>query len=220
MDPNTMPQDQAAMPPQPAQQTGQLTPPQANADVFGGEEPASPEEDDAYLRVVGRAFQLIYDEKMFPKIIEQLKGGGNPQEGLAKTAAMVVARIATAVNEKKAEVSVSADAAFAAGRVIFDDLAELSNIAKIKDYDADPDALEGAWFSALDQYRIMATEAGDINPESFQSDFAKLQAMDQDGSLEQRIQGLAQRDSAKMKQQSQPQDQQPSQGLMNQQGGM
>lgn len=228
IDPTMQPQgQQGAMPP--AQDSQQAQPDQAmpeqeaaqGSDLFGEEQEATPEEQDTYNRVVGRAYQLIYDEKMFPKILEQLKGGGNPPEGLARTAAMVVAKIAAAVNEKADQVGVSPEIAFNAGKEIFEDLAELSKRAGIKDYSQDPDAFEGAFFSALDQYRIMAQEAGDVKPETFQDDFAKLKAMDEDGSLEGRIQGLAQRDASRMKVQGAPgEETQPQSGLMPNKGGM
>ena len=214
------PQQPHGMPPADGPQKPTMEPgPSEGGDVFGEEQMATPEEQDTYNRVVGRAFQLIYDEKMFPKILEQLRGGDNPPLGLAKTAAMVVARIAHAVNESGSDVS--PEVAFNAGKEIFEDLAELSKRAGIKDYTQDPDAFEGAFFSALDQYRIIAEKAGDVNPETFQDDWGKLQAMSQDGSLEKRIQGLAQRDSAKMKGQGQPGAETPPQdGLMPAKGGM
>lgn len=229
MNPTMQPQgQQGAMPPvqaprQAPQQgmPGQAMPepPQQGADIFGEEQIATPEEQDTYSRVVGRAFQLVYSEKMFPQILEQLKGGGSPPVGLAKTAAMVVAKIANAVNEKGADVS--PEVAFAAGKEIFEDLAELSKRAGIKDYSQDPDAFEGAFFSALDQYRIIAQQTGDIKPETFQQDFAKLQAMSEDGTLEQRMQSLAERDAAKMgKQGPEPGGMPPQGGLMPGMGGM
>lgn len=191
-----------------------------SGDIFGDGQRATPEEEDARDRVVGRAFQLIYSEQMFPKILEQLKGSGNPQEGLARTTAMVVAKIAEAVNAKSDEVSVSPDAAMNAGIAIFEDLAELSKRAGIMDYSTNPDAFEGAFFSAVDQYRTMAMQAGDINPDDFKGDFERLQAMDQDGSLEQRIQGLAESDAAAMRAAQPGAETEPRGGLMPKIGGL
>lgn len=189
-------------------------------DIFGEGQMATPEEEDARDRVVGRAFQLIYSEAMFPKILEQLKGGGNPQEGLARTTAMIVAKMADAVNEKANEVSVSADAAMNAGIAIFEDLAELSRRAGIKDYSQDPDAFEGAFFSAIDQYRVMAVQSGQIRPDEFQADFQRLQDMDGKGKLEGRIQRLAESDAAAMAGQSGSGEQMPPQGGLMPKGAM
>ena len=185
------PQDESAETPQVQSAEG----PEAH-DLFGDEQMASPEEQDTYNRVVGTAMKLTYSPELFSQLPTQLAGNGNPAEGLAKTAAMIVARVAHSVNEAGADVS--PEVAFHAGKEIFEDLADLSAKLKIKDYSQDPDAFEGAWFSALDQYRILATKNGDIDPATFQDDWAKLQGMNDDGSLATKLTGLAQRDSQKM----------------------
>ena len=155
----------------------------------GDNQQASPEEQRQYDAFVAQALDLIYDQRMLPKIVDMLDGDGDPVEGLARATATIVARIATAA-EKGGE-KVSGDVLFHAGTEVFEDLANLSKTAKIKDYDADSDALEGAYFRAMDQFRVMMQGAGRINQQAAQEDMAKLEQMDQSGDLRNMFLSLA-----------------------------
>ncbi|MEC5323315.1 hypothetical protein [Aurantimonas sp. A3-2-R12] len=208
-----MPQDAA---PQPGQAAPQPAEPRR---LTADEEQPSPEEQALYDKFVGKAFMLVYDEKFFPTVIEMLKGEGDPIEGLAVASSKVIARVMTAAKDAGQELA--GDVLFHGAKEIFEDLAELSRRAGIKDFSQDPDALEGAYFRALDQFRMFLEESGGINREAAQADLAMLQQMDEAGELEGLFRDLAAKDDAggpepEPTQQEGPQPQQRG-GLM--QGG-
>lgn len=153
---------------------------------------ASPEEQELYDRFVSKAFLLVYDKAFFPKVVDMLAGEGDPIEGLARVTATVVVRVMKAAKEAGQELG--GDVLFHAAKEIFEDLAELSRRAGIKDYSQDPDSLEGAYFRALDAFRMMLEGDGGIDRESAQADLAMLQQMDADGELEGMFRDLAARD--------------------------
>lgn len=185
-----------------APQTAPMAPDNAMPDdastLDGDMQPASPEEQAIYNQFVGRAMLMIYDKKMLPKVIDMLDGGasdgqdGDPMEGLARATALVVGRVAHAAD--KAGQKLPGDVLMHAGKEIFEDLAELSRVAKIKDYSKDPDALEGALFRAMDQFRMMLQGAGRLNTGAAQADMTKLEQMDKSGELEAMLRGLAAKD--------------------------
>jgi hypothetical protein len=156
---------------------------------------ASPEEQANADQFVGRAWQLIYDDKTFPKIVEMLRGGagkgatGNPVQGLAETTDMIVARVGQAAEESGA--TLMPDAVMHAFGDILEELAEVSRRAKIKDYAQDRDALEGAYFQALDLYRDRLQKSGVLDQASHQQGLEQLMEADQDGTLEQIMRQLA-----------------------------
>jgi hypothetical protein len=174
-----------AMPQGEAQQPG--------APAIGGEpQQASPEEQRQYETFVAQGFNLIYDPKLFPQVVEMLRGEGDPQEGLARTAAMVVMRVMTSAQQSGIEFA--PDVAMHAGTELFEDLGELSKQAGIHDFSQDPDGLEGSYFKALDMVRAQLQEAGAIDQEAAGRDFSMLQQMDEAGELEGVFRNLAAND--------------------------
>lgn len=165
-------------------------------DAPGGPQQASPEEQELYNQFVAKAMELTYDPKFMPKVVAMLEGEGDPQEGLAKAAALIIARVATSA--EKAGIKLTGDVLFHAGTEVFEDLAELSKEAGIKDYSQDPDALEGAYFRTLDQFRVMMQESGRLNPQTAQKEMAMLEQMDANGELERMLRGLAEQDEKRM----------------------
>lgn len=153
---------------------------------------ASPEEQEQYDRFVSRGMELIFDEKMLPGIVDMLEGGGDPVEGLARTSTLVIGRIATAA--EKAGEKLHGDVVMHAGTEIVEHLADVSKEAGIKDFEQDPDALEGAYFRTLDQFRMLMTDAGRIDQEAAQRDMDTLQKMDEGGQLEPLMRKLAEED--------------------------
>lgn len=157
-------------------------------------EPASPEEQALYEKFVSKAFMLVYDKKFFPTVLDLLQGEGDPIEGLALASSKVIARVMKAAQQGNEKLP--GDVLFHAAKEVFEDLAELSRRAGIKDFSADPDALEGAYFRALDHLRIILEGTGDINREAAQADLAMLQQMDEAGELENLFRDLAMKDEA------------------------
>ena len=175
----------------PAEDEGGFDPSQEQ--VLGQMTNASPEEQEQYNMFVSQAFNLIYDEKMMPQIIEMLKGEGDPIEGLARAASMVISRIRRSAIE--GGVDLSGDVLLHAGTEILEDLADLSREAEIKDYTQDPDALEAAYFRALDIFRVELQENGELDPEANQADLELLAQMDEAGELETVFSNLANEDT-------------------------
>ncbi|KQT54619.1 hypothetical protein ASG43_03265 [Aureimonas sp. Leaf454] len=158
------------------------------------EQKASPEEQELYSRFVAKAFMLVYDKAFLPKAVDMLGGEGDPQEGLARLSAQVTIRVMRLAKEAGQELP--GDVLFAAAKEVFEDLAELSRVANVFDYSQDEDALEGAYFRALDHFRMEMEGDGSIDRESAQADLNTLQQMDEAGELEGYFRQLAERDGA------------------------
>lgn len=173
-----------------------------------GSSQAAPEQQAEYDRFVGRAMELIYSEQMFPRIVEMLRGGkkppGNPDsepskksgpaEALAMTTVTVIERVVGAA--KKAGQQLSPDVIFHGGTEIFSQLAEISDKAGISDYANDRDALEAAYFKAIDIYLKQAQRSGDIDKQAAQAQMQKLEEMNKNGELEQMLRDLDAKDQA------------------------
>lgn len=157
-----------------------------------GEEQATPEEQAQYDQIVGNAMNITYDKAMLPRVIQMLEGEGDPIEGLAQTAAVIISRVMQSAQQ--AGVELDGIVAFHAGTEILEDLAELSKEAEVHDFSQNPDDLETAYFRTLDNVRVMMQESGQIKQQDAQADMQKLQAMDQSGDLEKMLVGLAERD--------------------------
>ena len=234
-------------PPEPPMEPGgQETQGDPLGPMASGLKQASPEEQEAADRFVGRAWQLIYDDNTFPTVVEMLRGGagtaepgaalpvpppevggapglspeevppevggagsppsappdeaspdevpGDPVKGLAQATDMVVALVGQAAED--AGVPLQPDVVFHAAGDILEELAEISRRAKIKDYSKDPDALETAWFQALDLYRERLQGAGVIDQQSAQADLDRLIAADKDGTYEKIMRDLAASDES------------------------
>lgn len=187
--PGEAPPEEEAMPPE-APPDAAIPP--AVGDQEEGITPASPEEQEEMEHFVGRAWELIYDDKTFPRVVEMLSGGGkdggDPVHGLAMATEMVVARVAQAADQ--AGHQVPPDVLYHAGADILEELAEVSRRGQIKDYSQDPDSLERAWLEALDIFRDRLQKAGELDQESAKADLDRLIAMDQNGMLEKIMRDL------------------------------
>lgn len=192
----------------------------AGASVFGESEQASPEEQAAYTEFVSQAMTLIWDKKVYPQLLKMM--AEDPVEGLAQATAQMVARVAT--SGEKAGREFSGDVVFHAGKEILEEIADLARVGKVKDFGEDPDALEGAWFRAVDAFRVLMESAGRVDQEAAKQDLAKLQAADESGALKENLIEMARRDAEQGKQgtpQGEPQEDPgtpPRRGLMAQEG--
>jgi hypothetical protein len=174
--------------------------PPAVGDQQEGITPASPEEQAAFEKFVGKAWELIYSDQMWPQVLQMLEGGadenqdGDPVNGLAATTEMIVARVAQVADQ--AGEQLQPDVVFHAAGDILEELAQISKTGKIKDYSKDPDALEKAWFQALDMFRERLDGVGEIDQAHAQADMEKLIQMDQNGTLEKIMRDLAANDKS------------------------
>jgi hypothetical protein len=174
--------------------------PPAVGDQEEGVTQASPEEQAAFDKFVEKAWELIYSDQVWPQVLEMLEGGGDdtqegdPVRGLAVATESIVARVAQAADQ--AGDRLQPDVVFHAAGDILEELAEVSARGKIKDYSKDPDALESAWFQALDMFRERLDGVGEIDQQHAQMDMEKLIQMDDNGTLEKIMRDLAANDKS------------------------
>ncbi len=157
----------------------------------GGEEQpnVTPEEQAQYDQFVDNALSAIYDEKSLPQIIENLKGDGNPVDGLANTAVGVVVRVQDSAEQAGQEIP--PDVVFNAGSEILEDLANLAGKAGIHEFT--PEEIEGAAFQAMDIYREMKGRDGGAERPQIVEDFNQIVALDQAGRLDEVAPGLTEK---------------------------
>lgn len=168
---------------------------EAEGPTAGDPNQASPEEQAQYERFVGRGMELIYSDEMFEQVVDMLDGDGeDPRKGLAAASSMIVLRVARAADE--AGQQLSPDVVYHAGKELFEQLAEVSDKAGISNYANDPDALEGAFFMAIDQVIDQLAEVGELDQEGAKAQLAELQKMDQSGDLEKMFRDLDGQDGA------------------------
>jgi hypothetical protein len=174
--------------------------PPAVSDQEEGITQASPEEQEQKDHFVKKAWELIYSDEMWPQILQMLEGGGDdtqegdPVQGLATATEMVVARVGQAAEQ--AGETLQPDVVYHAGADILEELADVSAIGKIKDYSKDPDALEKAWFVALDMFRERLAGVDEIDQEGAKADLDRLSQMDQNGTLDKIMRDLAASDQS------------------------
>lgn len=191
-----MAQDDAAQQAPPGDQPPQddAGAPQGQPQDAGAAQDATPEEQAQYNQFVGRGMELIYNEKMFPQVVEMLRGGGSEgqgkehtgssgsAQGLAHATAMIITRVYKAATDAGAQLS--PDVLFHGGTEIFGQLAEISDKAGISDYANDRDALEGAYFLAVDTAMEQLRKAGVVDEASAKQALEQLKSMDAKGALE------------------------------------
>lgn len=146
----------------------------------------SPELQAEYEDVVGRALLFMYDKRVMPTLLESMRNGGNPQEALGETAALLFSRIDAAIRESNR--GVPDDMKVAAAAEVMGNLGEMATEAGIYDFMQDKTALEGAWYLSMDRFRSIQEQAGAIDPQEAQSNAASVQQMMQDGSLDEILQ--------------------------------
>jgi hypothetical protein len=214
------PQGQPPMQGQPMPPSQQSAPQQGDAMgaqqdaamAMGGDGQVSPEEQEQSDRLVINGLNLIYDSQTRGRILETLDGNGDPIDGLAATAVSVWQHLLTSAEQSGFKAT--GDAMMNAGREIFEHLAEYSTRAGLYDFVRDPDALEGAYFRALDDIRVVLQQGGKISPDVAKQDLAKLQEMDQSGELEKKMLALAEKDEAGQQQPEEKQQEPRGRGLM------
>lgn len=139
----------------------------------------SPEEQRQYDQFVGNALTMISSEKTRSGILKSLEGDGNPKEGLATTAALIVKRVSDSAKETGQEIS--GDVMLHGGVEVVEALAETQAAAGIADLPEEE--IEGAMFRAADLYRGMAAADGSLNQEAAQQDIQMLKAAQEQGQL-------------------------------------
>jgi hypothetical protein len=89
-----------------------------------GEQPnVSPEEQAAYDSVVTHAMNMIYGERSFQQVMKMIQSAGDPAEGVAQAAVMILSRIYE--SSRKQGQPISDDVMMAAGEEVIALLFEL-----------------------------------------------------------------------------------------------
>jgi hypothetical protein len=191
---------------EPAQDEADPSQQDASQQDSGATQQASPDEQAQYNQFVGRAMELIYNQKMFPQVVQMLRGGSNdgqdpkeagvngPAQGLAHATAMIITRVYKAASD--AGANLSPDVLFHGGTEIFGQLAEISDKAGISDYAKDRDKLEGAYFLAVDTATQQLRKSGVVDEAESKAALQQLHSMDAKGELEQVFRQLDAKDQA------------------------
>lgn len=98
--------------------------PESDNEEGSGEQPnVSPEEQAAYDSVVTHAMNMIYGDRTFPQIMKMIQSAGDPAEGVAQAAVMILSRIYE--SSRKQGQPLSDDVLMAAGEEVIGLLFEL-----------------------------------------------------------------------------------------------
>lgn len=157
----------------------------------GGDEgePATPEEQEQYERFVANAMALVYSDKnnygTLRKVIERLKVGEDPIEGLASVTTHIFMALVTSATKKG--VQISTDVMMQGGYDIVSDLAELAGLAKIHKYTQEE--IEGAYYRAADMVREQMQSMGLLDAQEQASQLEMLKQAEQEGKLDQVLPG-------------------------------
>ena len=167
--------------PPPGQQAPGGPPPGPQAPADRPQANVSPEEQSEYNQFVTNGLSMIYSEEAIPAILQGLSGSGDPVEGVANTAVMIISRLEDSA--KQANQTVSPDVLFHGGTELLADLVNLAEQAGIHKF-SDEDR-ERALFRALDLYREMRQGSGQLDEEDLKAQFAELVQADQEGRLDE-----------------------------------
>lgn len=163
----------------------------------------SPEEQQAYDTVMGKAAELIYGKgQVMPQIVDALKPaksadekpddegkGGNPAVlALANTAVQVVSKLDASSKEQGFQIP--DDVLYHAGSEIVAMLAEVAEAAGIHDYSEEE--INGAFLQAVDNYRPIAEQMGRTDDATLKQQFGEIEQADEQGQLGQLLPGIDQ----------------------------
>jgi hypothetical protein len=173
-----------------------------------GESNVSPEEQQMYDTVVGKAADIIYgDGKVMPQIVDSLKpakdapqqDAANPSEdtkdpakgnpavlALANTAVQIVSKLDA--SGKEAGQQIPDDVLYHAGSEIVSMLAEVAEAAGLHDYSQEE--INGAFLQAVDMYLPIAEAMGRTDDATLKQQFGDILNADAQGQLGQMLPGL------------------------------
>lgn len=165
----------------------------------------TPEEQAEYEQIMGNALKVIYPEggdDPSPNVLQALKGSDNPIVNLANAAVIIVRGLRDSAEksgevERWNEIAAQGDLAdfdgilFHVGSDVVNELAELSEAAKIHDYSEEE--AENAFYIALDMYREQAKDAGQIDEEGLKQGWAEVSQANEEGRLGELLPGVEER---------------------------
>lgn len=196
-DPGMTPASPGAAPPMDAAGA-----PPMDAAPGGQGQPASPEEQALYNRVVAMAMLAIYDDKMTPKLAAMLRDAPKVAEVIAEISANMAMRVYTHLKGQQTEVP--GDVMMHAGKEIVEVVGEL---AEASGKEVSEQELETAFYLALDKFRAMAQQGGHYTEDNARADADEMRQMDESGMIEQIM-------AAAQQQQGPEQAPAPSEGML------
>lgn len=154
-----------------------------------GEQPnVSPEEQKAYDAFVDNGLRLIFDKRTAPGLLDRIKKGKTPVEGLASATVYVVDAVRKSA--EKAGQQVPDEVVFHAGFELVSNVATLSAAARVHEFSEDE--IEQAIYIGLDLYATMEMQEGRLDAESALNDFETVVAADKAGRIDDVIPGATQ----------------------------
>lgn len=180
--------------------TGQGGPGLAGAAAPADEEQpnVSPELQAQYDTFVRNGMEIMYSEQVMPKLLEAIRSVGDPVEGLGNAVATLVMRLDESAEQAGTEIS--GDVKLHGALELLEQMAELAEAAGVHEYA--PEELEGAFYAAMDAYRVALQAQGKIRPEEYQADLQELQRAEQEGRIDEILPGIS--EYAARAQQQQP----------------
>lgn len=150
---------------------GQVGPPNA----------APAEEQAQYNQFVGSALQLVYNEKVFPQLMQRITGTKDPIGGLADATNMVIDRVREAAEQRGEKIS--GDVMFHGGAEILENIADAATQTGVHQFGQKE--IEAAGLRAADQYR--ARHQDDLDQADVMDGFDQMMEQDQTGVLAKRL---------------------------------
>lgn len=131
----------------------------------GGENRATPEEQQDYELIAVRARKIIFGSGK-EKILKMLGSSESPAKGMGKVGAMIIKALTTSGKEQGRDIS--PDAAINAAAVILDDLnslAKAKNVFKYDDQESEDSELQDAMLWGVKFYGDGMVAKGEITPQ-------------------------------------------------------
>lgn len=146
----------------------------------------TPEEQEQYNQFVTNGMQLMYSEQSMPQLIQTIKSGGTPVEGIANALATLVMRLEDSSGQQGAEIS--GDAKFHGASEILGQMAELAEQAGVPEFSEED--IESALYLALDIYRTTRQKQGKLPEGDIAQDMQTLMQAEQQGRLDEILPGI------------------------------
>jgi hypothetical protein len=174
---------QAQMPPGAGQQ-----PPMPQGGVpldqtFPGTYQASPEEEELFEQTVAVARQATFEDKTMDRIVQLTLKSEDPARGVGQASANIAFR--TWVSAQENGQPVDPAMMVAVGREIVEDAIDVVEAAGVKPFTSE-DA-ERAFIIGVDAFRVMAQEAGMVDPNAVAQDMKMIGALDKMPEVQQAV---------------------------------
>lgn len=154
---------------------------------FQGQANVTDAEQQEYDLFMDRAFQLMYDEKVLPNLLERMKQSGNPVEGLASTTVHIVRRLVDSARRQGKQIDPAV--LLHGGSDVLADLAMVAGKAGVHDYT--DEEIENAAYAAVDMFGTEELERGTLDKDAIARDFQDLIRANEQGRIDELVPGLS-----------------------------